>query len=55
MSGRTELEVSVIKDLDIDGPLLLPNESDLPDIAKPYSTLSGRQAADLPENTHTSL
>ncbi|GAA3867519.1 acetamidase/formamidase family protein [Haloarcula argentinensis] len=37
VSGRTELEVSVIKDLDIDGPLLLPNESDLPDIAKPYT------------------
>ncbi|EMA30486.1 acetamidase/formamidase family protein [Haloarcula japonica] len=37
VSGRTELEVSVIKDLDIDGPLLLPNESDLPDIAQPYT------------------
>jgi len=37
VSGRTKLEVSVIKDLDIDGPLLLPNESDLPDIAKPYT------------------
>jgi len=37
VSGRTELEVNVIKDLDIDGPLLLPNESDLPDIAKPYT------------------
>jgi acetamidase/formamidase len=37
VSGRTELEVDVIKGLDIDGPLLLPNESDLPDIAKPYT------------------
>ncbi|GGK81357.1 acetamidase/formamidase family protein [Haloarcula sebkhae] len=45
VSGRTELEVSVIKDLDIDGPLLLPNESDLPDIAKPY-TDTEREAGD---------
>jgi acetamidase/formamidase len=37
VSGRTELQVEVIKDLDIDGPLLLPNESDLPDIARPYT------------------
>jgi acetamidase/formamidase len=37
VSGTTELEVEVIKDVDMDGPLLLPNESDLPDIAKPYS------------------
>jgi acetamidase/formamidase len=37
VSGRTELEVEVIKGLDIDGPLLLPNEADLPDIAKPYT------------------
>jgi acetamidase/formamidase len=37
VSGRTELEVEVIKDLDLDGPLLLPNESDLPDLATPYT------------------
>ena len=37
VSGKTELEVEVIKDLDIDGPILLPNEEDLPHIAKPYS------------------
>ncbi len=37
VSGRTELEVEVIKDLELDGPLLLPNESDLPEIARPYT------------------
>jgi len=45
VSGRTELEINVIKRLDIDGPLLLPNESDLPDIAKPY-TEAEREAGD---------
>ena len=37
VSGTTELEVEVIKNLEMDGPLLLPNESDLPEIAKPYT------------------
>ncbi|WP_256300828.1 acetamidase/formamidase family protein [Haloarchaeobius salinus] len=37
VSGKTELEVEVIKGLDLDGPMLLPNEADLPHIAKPYS------------------
>ncbi|QZX99173.1 acetamidase/formamidase family protein [Halobaculum rubrum] len=37
VSGRTELEVEVIKDLELGGPILLPNEADLPHIAKPYT------------------
>jgi acetamidase/formamidase len=37
VSGRTTLRVEVIDGLDIDGPLLLPNEADLPQIARPYS------------------
>jgi acetamidase/formamidase len=37
VSGFTEFDVEVIKDLDIDGPLLLPNEADLPHISKPYT------------------
>ncbi|WP_458207493.1 acetamidase/formamidase family protein [Haladaptatus sp. NG-SE-30] len=37
VSGRAELGVEVIKGLDIDGPLLLPNEADLPHISKPYT------------------
>ncbi|AZH24510.1 acetamidase/formamidase family protein [Haloplanus aerogenes] len=47
VSGRTELEVEVIKGLDIDGPLLLPNEEDLPDIAKPYTDAEREAGADL--------
>ncbi|MFC6835834.1 acetamidase/formamidase family protein [Halomarina ordinaria] len=38
VAGKTELTVEVIKDLDIDGPLLLPNVEDLPHIAKPISS-----------------
>ncbi|WP_435195071.1 acetamidase/formamidase family protein [Natronomonas sp. EA1] len=37
VSGTTELEVSVLKDVTLPGPILLPNEEDLPHIAKPYS------------------
>ncbi|MFC7154850.1 acetamidase/formamidase family protein [Halomarina halobia] len=37
VSGWTELEVEVIKGLDVDGPLLLPNVEDLPHIARPIS------------------
>ena len=37
VSGRTELGVEVIKGLDIDGPILLPNEADLPHISAPYT------------------
>jgi len=47
VSGRTELEVEVIKGLDIDGPLLLPNEADLPDIAKPYTDAEREAGAEL--------
>ncbi|RCU46700.1 acetamidase/formamidase family protein [Haloplanus salinus] len=47
VSGRTELEVEVIKGLDIDGPLLLPNETDLPPIAKPYTDAEREAGAEL--------
>jgi acetamidase/formamidase len=47
VSGRTELEVEVVKGLDLDGPLLLPNESDLPDIARPYTDAEREAGADL--------
>jgi len=49
VSGRTELEVEVIKDLELGGPILLPNEEDLPHIAKPYTDderEAGRVVAD---------
>ena len=47
VSGRTELDVEVIKGLDIDGPLLLPNVEDLPDIAKPYTEAEREAGAEL--------
>lgn len=47
VSGHTELEVAVIKELDIDGPLLLPNESDLPEIAAPYTDAEREAGAGL--------
>jgi acetamidase/formamidase len=47
VSGRTELEVEVIKGLELDGPLLLPNESDLPEIAKPYTDAERAAGAEL--------
>jgi acetamidase/formamidase len=49
VSGRTELEVEVIKDLDLDGPLLLPNEEDLPHIAKPYTDAEHEAGAAVAE------
>jgi acetamidase/formamidase len=57
VSGTTELRVEVIEDLDIDGRLLLPNEEDLPQIARPYSAeeletgraLADRHGVDLEE------
>jgi len=47
VSGRTELEVAVIKGLAIDGPLLLPNEEDLPPIATPYTDAEREAGAEL--------
>ncbi|MXR51318.1 acetamidase/formamidase family protein [Halovenus sp. WSH3] len=37
VSGNVTLDVEVIEDLELDGPVLLPNEEDLPFISKPYS------------------
>ncbi|UWG48478.1 Acetamidase/formamidase [Halanaeroarchaeum sp. HSR-CO] len=37
VSGWTEFEVEVIEGLDIDGPLLLPNEEDLSHIVAPFT------------------
>jgi len=35
VSGTVTMDVEVIEGLDIDGPVLLPNEEDLPFISKP--------------------
>ncbi|MFC7045792.1 acetamidase/formamidase family protein [Halobacteriaceae archaeon GCM10025711] len=58
VSGRAELSVEVVKGLDIDGPLLLPNEEDLPHISKPYTeaelergrALAGQYGVDMVED-----
>ena len=36
VSGTVTMDVEVIHDLELDGPILLPNEEDLPFISKPY-------------------
>jgi acetamidase/formamidase len=49
VSGHAELGVEVVEGLDIDGPLLLPNEEDLPHIAQPHTDEErerGRELAD---------
>ena len=47
VSGHAEFEVEVIEGLDIDGPLLLPNEEDLSHIAKPYSDADRERGREL--------
>ncbi|NUC73404.1 acetamidase/formamidase family protein [Haloterrigena sp. SYSU A558-1] len=37
VSGTVTMDVEVIEDLELDGPVLLPPEEDLPFISKPYS------------------
>jgi len=49
VSGYTEFDVEVIDGLDLDGPLLLPNEADLPHIAKPYTADDVERGAALGE------
>lgn len=49
VSGIVQLQVSVIKKLPIDGPILLPNVEDLPYTAKPFTKEEKRLARDLAE------
>jgi len=37
VSGTVTMDVEVVKGLELDGPVLLPNEDELPFISKPYS------------------
>ncbi len=49
VSGTVTMDVEVIKGLELDGPILLPNEADLPFISQPYSDEeleTGRELAD---------
>ncbi|MCU4751354.1 acetamidase/formamidase family protein [Halobacteria archaeon AArc-curdl1] len=47
VSGTVTMDVEVIKGLDIGGPILLPNEEDLPFISKPYSDDERQAGRDL--------
>ena len=55
VSGYTEFEVEVVEGLDLDGPLLLPNEADLPEIAKPFGDADLERARALAEEYGTDL
>lgn len=49
VSAVVTLKVKVIKNMDIDGPILLPVEEDLPYLAKPISENEGKMARALGE------
>jgi acetamidase/formamidase len=55
VSGRTEIDVEVIKDAGIDGPVLLPNREDLPFISQPYSEAELDAGRDLAAEYETDL
>ena len=50
VAGTVTLQVSVIKDLPIDGPILLPLVEDLPFLARPLTVEEERRAAALAQN-----
>ncbi len=47
VSGIVTLRVEVIKDANIEGPILLPNEDDLPYLAKPLTEEERKQAKEI--------
>lgn len=47
VSGTVTMDVEVIEDLELDGPVLLPNEEDLPFISKPYTDEEREAGRDL--------
>ncbi|SDJ24666.1 acetamidase/formamidase family protein [Salimicrobium halophilum] len=47
VSGIVSLQVEVLKEIDIEGPILLPVEKDLPYLAKPFSEKEKEQAKAL--------
>ena len=49
VAGIVDLSVRVLKDLEVDGPILLPVEEDLPVVAKPYSKVEMEKARKLAE------
>jgi acetamidase/formamidase len=49
VSGETEVTVEVIKNLTIDGPILLQNIDDLPPMAKPMTAVQRQKVRELGE------
>src|SRR5699024_8017417 len=49
VAGIVDLSVRVLKDLEVDGPILLPVEEDLPVVAKPSSKKEMEKARKLAE------
>lgn len=49
VAGIANLQTHVIKGLHLDGPILLPNEEDLPTLAKPFNEEEQQQAEALSE------
>lgn len=49
VSGIVQLQVNVLKKVALEGPILLPNEEDLPYTAKPFTKEEKRIARDLAE------
>src|SRR5699024_4535438 len=47
VAGIVDLNVKVIKNLNIDGPILLPIEEDLPPVAKPFTAAEIKKAKQL--------
>lgn len=50
VSGIVQLQVSVLKKVNLQGPILLPNVEDLPYTAKPFTKEEKRVARDLAED-----
>ena len=49
VAGIVQLQVSVLKKVNLEGPILLPNEEDLPYTAKPFTKEEKRRARELAE------
>jgi len=49
VSGTVTIDVEVIEGLELDGPILLPNEEDLPFISQPYSDAEREAGRNLGE------
>ncbi|MBP2251045.1 acetamidase/formamidase family protein [Halarchaeum nitratireducens] len=47
VSGTVTMDVEVIEGLELDGPIVLPNEADLPFISKPYGDAEREAGLDL--------